>query len=756
MRSVLIIALLFRAVLGFAQESNGSVSGSIVDAKGGEALANVAVQLSNGSTPVLRAVSDPAGRFRLDLVAPGNYTLRASTVGYHVVTQSFQLAAGASKEFQIVLSPDNLGRTDTIEVTAGPFDSASEDSPSSLVLSGNDVRNLASVLADDPLRAVQSLPGVTSNNDFDARFSVRGADYSRVGLYLDDVKLHQPFHMLQGQNVTGSGAAFNGDMVESLELHEGAFPARFGDASAGILDVRTRDGSHSGTSFRIEGSASNAGFVAEGPVGKRKRGSWLVGARRSYLQYLINRIDPNGTSLAFALEDVQGRFSWEFNPRNKVTFYLLESYSSLDRTGSNAKLGINSLATAGYDYTLANFGWHYTPSPRLVINSHAAWMREKYNNYNPTPLPLGEGYYGEWVGNTNASWLWAPGAKLDAGVATRLLRDSGFSTQYQSVTSPRLLDQWHGAATEAEGYVQQTWNTAHDRLHLTAGFHFGHHSLDKVAVALPAASATLLLTPSTRIQLGWGQYAQDQELSVLTSLAGDSRLLPIRSTQEIAAVEQRLNARTRFRAEFYNRTDRDIADRPLLDPRMIGSTVFVPPILPRWSNSERAWARGVEVFLQRTSANKFTGWVSWAWGRTGIRDGVTGARFPSDFDQRNTISIYGSYRLRPSVNLSVHSSYGGGFPIPEYLALKNGVYFLAPSRNQLRMDYYQRTDIRINKSWTHDKWKFALYGEVINLSNRTNHLFDSLNSYNTKTGQTSVTLDTMMPIIPSAGVLIER
>jgi hypothetical protein len=108
------------------------------------------------------------------------------------------------------------------------------------------------------------------------------------------------------------------------------------------------------------------------------------------------------------------------------------------------------------------------------------------------------------------------------------------------------------------------------------------------------------------------------------------------------------------------------------------------------------------------------------------------------------------------VNVSIHSSYGSGFPIPEYLQLKNNVYYLASSPNQLRMKYYQRTDFRIDKSWTRDKWKFALYGEIINMSNRTNYLFDSLNSYNAKTGQTSVTLDTMLPIIPSAGILLER
>jgi hypothetical protein len=43
-------------------------------------------------------------------------------------------------------------------------------------------------------------------------------------------------------------------------------------------------------------------------------------------------------------------------------------------------------------------------------------------------------------------------------------------------------------------------------------------------------------------------------------------------------------------------------------------------------------------------------------------------------------------------------------------------------RNQLRMEPYSRTDFRVNKSWTHDKWKLTLYGEVINLTNRTNYI----------------------------------
>ena len=269
------LAMVLRPVLA---QTPGEVRGSVVDAHGGEALANVAIQLVGGT---YRAASDQGGHFRIGAVAPGDYVLNVSTVGYHLVKRPFHLDYGEIKDFEVILSPETFRRTETVVVEAGPFETARQDSPDTLVLAGNDAKNLASVLADDPLRAVQGLPGVSSNNDFDARFSLRGADYSRIGLYLDGILLHSPFHMLEGQNFNGSGTAFNGDMVEELELHEGAYPVRFEDRSAGALEVHTRDGDRNADTFRATASASNAGVMAEGPLGKKKRGSWLVACARA-------------------------------------------------------------------------------------------------------------------------------------------------------------------------------------------------------------------------------------------------------------------------------------------------------------------------------------------------------------------------------------------------------------------------------------------------------------------------------------------
>jgi len=738
-------------------QAPGEVRGSVLDARGGEALASVVIQLVGGPW---RATTDAAGRFAIPGVTPGDYTLNVSTVGYHLFKRPFHLSAGEAKEFEVVLSPDTFRQTDTVQAQSSPFETTRQDSPNALVLAGNDAKNLASVLADDPLRAVQSLPGVTSNNDFDARFSLRGADYSRIGLYLDGVLLHAPFHMLQGQNVSGSATAFNGDMVEDLELHEGAYPERFEDRTAGALDVHTRDGNRNGITFRASASASNAGFMAEGPLGRKKRGSWLAGVRKSYLQYIFARTFPS-TNFIFGFEDAQGRLTYDLTPRNNITLYVLESYSSLDRHTNIASLGVNSLVTAGYHYTLGNLGWRYTPSPKLLVATHAAWMREKFDNNNPNDLPLGAGYYGEWVANTTATWMWNARNPLDMGFSVRQLRDSGFSNQYLSVaTVPRLLDHYNGAATRVGGFAQQSWTAWSGRVHLAASARWDYHSIDGIAATSPQASAALLLTPATQLQLAFGQYVQYPEISLLTSPLGSRGLLPLRSNQATAAIEQRLGERTRLRLEFYNRADRDLPFQPLYDPRLIKGKIFIPPLNPSYLDSLRGYARGVEFFLQRSSANRFTGWISYAFGRTGMRDGDEPAgsavRFPSDFDQRHTVNLYGGYRLKPTVNLSLRWNYGSGFPIPGYLQQIGSFYYLTTVRNQLRLSPYSRTDLRVNKSWTHDKWKLTLYGEVINLTNRTNYIFDSFDGYNTKTFQSFLTLDTMFPILPSAGIVFER
>lgn len=661
---------------------------------------------------------------------------------------------GQTTELQVVLSEDTYRQTVKVQAQLDPFQPSHSDTINALVLDGNDMKNLASVIADDPLRSVQSLPGVSSNNDFDARFSLRGANFDRIGLYLDGVLLHQPFHMIEGQGLSGTGSAFDGDLIDTMELHESAFPARFSDRSAGVLDITTREGGRSENQFRVSASASEAGVMAEGPVGKH--GSWLTVVRKSYLQYLLARTFPDAT-LIFGIEDIQSRLGYDLTTKDHVSLYVLESFSSLNRAKVGPTLGVDSVLSAGYNYTLGNAGWHHTQGEHLLLESHVAWMREKFNDVNPSQLPMSAGFYNEWAWNSNATWIWTPNSTLQVGWSVRQMRDEGFTDQFTTVaTVPRLTDRFNGKAVRENGYAQQSWFAFSGRLHVTAGARWDYDSIDRISAFTPGGSASLGLTRSTSLQLAWGQYVQYPEISVLTSLLGSRSMPPLRSNHTTAGVEQRLGGRTRVRLEYYNRADRDMPFQPFYDPRILpkGAT-FNPPLNAPYTTSLRGYARGVEIFAQHSSANRVTGWVSYAYGRTGMRDGVTGERFPADLDQRHTVNVYGGYRIRPSVNVSLRWTYGSGFPIPGYLQQVGDLYYLSSVRNRVRLSPYSRTDLRVNKAWTRKKWKATLYGEVINLTNRSNYVFESFDGYGGN-GQAWLTLDKMFPVLPSVGVVFDR
>jgi hypothetical protein len=710
------------------------IRGSVVNA-GGEALADIQVRLAGTA---YRTNSDAAGQFHLGTIPPGDYVLNVSTVGFHMEKHEFHLDAGERKEFSVVLTPDTLRQTTTVVAKTDPFETARGDSPDALAIAGNDAKNLGTVIVDDPLRSIQALPGVTSDRDYDARFSLRGADFSRIGLYLDGILLHDPLHTAEaaasgGTVANGTVATFNGDMVESMELYKSAFPVRFADSSAGVLDVQTRDGSASSTIYHIGASSSSATAMAEGPLGRSSsgeaKGSWLVAVRKSFLQYVLSRTNA---PMLFNMEDVQARLAYDLTPRNKLTLSVLESYTNQNASNNQATLGINSVLKAGYHYTLGNLAWHYSPTTKLLIVSHAAWMREKHDDTTPQALPLVGGYYGEWVGTSTATWMWSEQAPLEVGWQVRRVRNSDFANQYQNAGGvPRVLDHANGTAVQDGGYAQQSWSGWTGRVRLTAGARWDDHSIDRVATVSPQASAAIGLTNTTRLQLGWSQCAQYPEISVFLSPFGNRGLLPTRSIHTVAAAEQKLGQRMRLRVEAYDRADRDLPFQPSYDPRFVNGLVFNPPSNPLYYNSLRGHSRGAEIYLQRSSANRFTGWISYAYGKTTMRDGavpgVAAQQFPSDYDQRHTVNVYGGFRVRPTVNLSLRTSYGSGFPMPGYLSAYRyegyEYYFLVPNRNELRLSPYQRTDVRINKSWMHAKWKFTLYGEVINLTNHGNYYF---------------------------------
>lgn len=734
--------LLWALLLTATLHAQTTLRGIVKDAKGGEPLTQVKL-----STPTASTTTDSSGRFTLTLALPAE--LRVSSVGYRTLRLDL---ATATQELEIALTPDTLSQRDSVEVREGPFQPQVESSPSERTLTATELKNLSGVLANDPLRAVQSLPGVTSSNDYTASFSVRGADFQRLGIFLDGILLNNPLHSTQGQQSSGSLSMVNTDMVEELTLHAGAPPVRFMDRSASDLDLRVREGSTTAPSYRLNVGVAATTVLAEGPIPK---GSYIVSVRKSYLQYLLQKANAIDT-LAFGFFDVQGKLAYNLTNRHHVWLSLFDGLSELDRSKAAPTLGINSILDGTYHFSNIQLGHRWTASDRLLVNNRLAWMRERSDNRNVRLLPLTAGGYAEWVANSDLEWLWSKQNPLRIGTSFRRQHDDGFQARYIfNPLSLRRKDEWRATALRSGGYIEQTWTKG--IASATTGVRFDDSSSRQPAATSPHASLRLRLGPATQFISAFSQAVQYVPLSLLNiQNIGNPNLAPMRSTHAIAGIDQALSPTTHLRFETYIRNDRDLIAQPLLDARILANnTIFNPPAAPRYENSVRGSAKGFEIFLQRRTANRWSGWVSYGYSKTSMRDGITGARYASDFDQRHTVNAFANYRLSPTINLSLRHSYGSNFPVPGFFESRNGQTYLSKQRNQLRLPSFQRTDFRLNKQIERKRWRGVLYVEVMNTFNNSNRTFDSYNGFDPATAQARISYLKLFPIVPAAGWMMD-
>jgi outer membrane receptor for ferrienterochelin and colicin len=727
------------------------VSGRVADAASGEPLARVLVRIGDAG---LEAVTDGTGAFRLAPVPPGRHTLYVSTIGYRLLKRAIEVEEGRPLEVDLRLGQEAATIRETVTVTAPTYEEVERSGISPRTLTGTELENLAGVLVDDPLRSVQAMPGVAAGDDFEAYYSIRGADFRNNGILVDGVLTRQLVHTVSGTaEPTGSISILNGDLVESLALYPGGFSARYGDRTASYLDVVTREGSRDRPHARVAVSGSNAAFLGEGPLGRERRGSWIASVRKSYLDYLIRRLGrESDVNLGFT--DAQGKIVYDLSPRHRLAATWTWGRSDLDRNRANR--GVTSLIEGDHDAAAASLAWTFLPGSRTVWENRIYGIRETYRNRNRDGDLLGRGRYTELALRSDLARQLGR-HRLEAGGLARWIEDRVLDRRYDFGTQ-RFLDydaiapHYRQAAT----YAQDRWTIVPDRLSALAGVRIERLGLTGQVTADPRASLEWRISTRDRVEAGWGTYSQFPEALAVLGRNGNAALRAEVSRQAVAAYERRVGSHGRIRLEAYDYREADLRREPNALFRL-GSGVVLPPDPGfRYDNALRGRTRGVEIVVQRRSANRLAGWVSYAWSCARRHDLASFERYDADFDQRHTVNAYASYRLSQTWNWSTRLRYGSNFPYPGYLERDAaGTLLLGVERNRERLPAYSRLDLRLSKAFFLDRRKISLYIEVVNLLNGENVRFDRIGSVQAGTRRVSLSQDTLFPILPIAGFVVE-
>jgi outer membrane receptor protein involved in Fe transport len=218
---------------GTATSARRNITGTVKDALG-RPLAGVNLSLQNGKGVVVAtAASDSDGHFVFKAIAAGVYALIGTKANFKTATEIVTLSAQSPKPIGLALQSE--GALSMAVVAKRLNQSRNGLSPET---GGSVYRFSASAIQDLPQGNNTALndvllqaPGVVQ--DSYGQLHVRG-DHANLQYRINGVQLPE--------GITGFGQVLSPRLAQSISLLTGVLPAQFGLRTAGIIDIKTKDG----------------------------------------------------------------------------------------------------------------------------------------------------------------------------------------------------------------------------------------------------------------------------------------------------------------------------------------------------------------------------------------------------------------------------------------------------------------------------------------------------------------------------------
>ena len=674
-----------------------------------------------------------------------------------------------------------------------------------VTLEPEQVTALPSLGARDIFRALQLLPGVSSNETSSGLF-VRGGTPDQNLVDYDGFTVYSVDHLF------GYFSAFNMDAIDSVDLSKGAYEARYGGRLASLTEIRAKS-----KPSRVQGSVGGSLMSGDGvfqlPVGDKA--SFLVAYRRSFQSPLYDRIlglvstgsgqsRPPGPGGRFAtvfnsqpqssFDDANGRFEWRPSDRDQfaVNTYighdgvdnsrelqlpdgLLEQLASRGLSLPTGSQGINITDVRNFRNTGASVRWNRAWND--VLGTTLTVGRSDYDTISQRSQNVGgrQGATGELnvVDDTTVSLTmpvtFSPTHQLTVGlqgtnnrVAYRFENNvappaGSTATQIGAVAS-QLNRSTTAVTTSAFVQDRIMFGT---KLMANPGVRVSQYSLADKPYVEPRLSATWLATERLRVKGAWGQYHQfvnrltredvfqgNREFWTLS----DGSTVPIAESTNAAIGAAYQSSRLLIDAEVFSRK---IGGLSQLAPRIVGSTDSVD--LTRFFYEGNGQAKGLELLTQMKKG-RHNGWASYTWSRVTYDFPDLSPAYPADHDRTHELKLVDVANLgRWSASATWVLSSGTPYTEPSGV---EPVTFDGPAgqvtferivvgdKNAARLPAYHRLDLALNYVWEMSSNRSATIGvTVFNAYNRSNVWYREFTSVQGEIVQNNIGL---MPLTTNA------
>ena len=261
-----------------------TVKGSVIDSESQFPLIGVRLMLvSDDSTSILNNTSDVDGLYSFANVPIGKYSLTASYNSYLSSSQTVIVNSGKESVVNIRLHEDVL-TTEEINIVGKKVGELNNEMAviSAQQFSVEETNRYAGSRGD-PARMASNFAGVQGADDSRNDIVVRGN--SPLGLLwkVEGVDLPNPNHFATSGSTGGPVAILNNKILANSDFFMSAFPADYGNSISGVFDLRLRNGNTDKHEFTGQFGFLGTEVMAEGPINREKRSSYIVMGRYSTL-----------------------------------------------------------------------------------------------------------------------------------------------------------------------------------------------------------------------------------------------------------------------------------------------------------------------------------------------------------------------------------------------------------------------------------------------------------------------------------------
>lgn len=753
-----------------ADVPKGTISGKVIDAVSQAPIGGATISVVSTKKG---AISKTDGRFVIANVPAGVVTLRVTSIGYATALVN-DVVVSPGKPVTVTVEMTELAvNAKEAVVTEDAFRTDVQTITSTQALSAEEVRRAPGV-QEDVVRAVALLPGVAVTQAGRNDLAVRGGAPFENLFLVDNIEVPNINHFGTQGSSGGPLSIINIDFVRNVSLSTGGFGPRYGDRLSSVTNIQLRDGNDQKLSGEVNLSATGFGIIGEGPIGQK--GSWMVSARRSYLDLIFKLA---GFGFIPEYYDMTAKASYNLDQQNSLSFLFIGALGSVkfnndsaDKRYSNSRVtapsqnqyfsGITWRNLFDHGYLTVTLGRTFTQYRTTQQDSLENIIFKTYSNEGENSL------------RADVTLLPSPSLEITAGSLTKygsqLTYDivvPGYARLDQNgVQRPLTVDTAFQAFRTAL-YGQAAWQFAEAWKVMLGGRMDYYPYLATTTVFSPRASLSYALTQTATLSVSGGRYYQAPQYIWLVGDASNTKTLsPMHTDQVILSYQWIATPEFKVQVEGYYKSYNGYPVRTFRPQAVLAPSGFddiytdIPFGLEPLTNTGTGTAYGVEFFLQKKLApgSPYYGLMSISFNRTNFI-AADGKRRLGAFDTPIIGTIAVGYRPTSLWELSSKLRLSQGLPTTPYIttaadaAATNfpiGSLDFRSYNEGPRLPFFYALDVRVDKRWYFEGWQLITYIDVQNVTGRKNV---SAYKWNQQTQQ--VEAQQSIGVLPSIGVNIE-